>query len=245
MVRGNTLGAVVFDVDGTLVDSERDGHRVAFNAAFEEAGLPDRWDVPTYGRLLAVAGGAQRLAHWFEQSGRSASEAQELAERLHPRKTAIMRDLVGQGRIAPRPGVVELIDGLGAAGVPMHVATTGTRAWVEPLLDRLFGDRFGTVVTGTEVPDLKPSPAAYLEVLRLTRCSPDDTLAVEDSANGVRAAVAAGLRCVATVNPYTRAQDMSGAFLVSDGFTDPALVSWFRHRLPRARARPDGPLMTP
>lgn len=226
------LEAVIFDVDGTLVDSERDGHRVAFNAAFEEAGLPDRWDVPTYGRLLRITGGDKRLAFWFEETGASPDEARELGARLHRRKTEIMRQLVEDGRVQTRPGVEPLLDELHAGGVPVHVATTGTRAWVEPLLDRVFGPRFQTVVTGTEVTDLKPSPAAYLRVLELTGCPPERTVAVEDSANGVRAAVGAGLRCVAARNPYTRDHDLSGATLVADDFTDPALVAWFRNRLP-------------
>jgi HAD superfamily hydrolase (TIGR01509 family) len=227
------LEAVVFDVDGTLVDSERDGHRVAFNAAFEEAGLPDRWDVETYGRLLQVAGGAQRLVFWFESTGTSPDEARGLARRLHRRKTEIMRELVEEGRIQARPGVRQLMDELDAHGIAMHVATTGTRAWVDPLLNRVFGDRFQTVVTGTEIPELKPSPAVYHEVLTLTGCSAEHAVAVEDSSNGVLAAVAAGLRCVAAHNPYTHDQDLSGATLVADGFTDPALVAWFRNRLPR------------
>ena len=224
----NRLAAVVFDVDGTLVDSERDGHRVAFNAAFEEAGLPDHWDIATYGRLLRITGGARRLACWFEQTGRSPADARRLAERLHVRKTAIMRDLIEDGQVRARPGVHRLLDELEAGGVPMHVATTGTRAWVEPLLDRVFGPRFQIVVTGTEVPDLKPSPAAYHEVLRLAGCPVDRTVAVEDSQNGVRAAVAAGLRVVAAHNEYTRDDDLSGAALVTDGFEDPELVAWFR-----------------
>jgi phosphoglycolate phosphatase-like HAD superfamily hydrolase len=95
------LQAVIFDVDGTLVDSERDGHRVAFNAAFEEAGLPDRWDVDTYGQLLMTTGGAKRLAFWFENTGRSPAEAAELAVRLHKRKTQIMRRLVEDGACSP------------------------------------------------------------------------------------------------------------------------------------------------
>jgi HAD superfamily hydrolase (TIGR01509 family) len=225
------LAAVVFDVDGTLVDSERDGHRVAFNAAFEEAGLPDRWDVPTYGRLLRTAGGAQRLARWFVEQGRAPAEAQALAERLHPAKTRIMRELVAGGQVRPRPGVGRLLDDLAAHGVPVHVATTGSRAWVEPLLDGLFGDRFATVVTGTEVPELKPSPAVYLEVLRRAGAPAERTVAVEDSGNGVRAAVAAGLRCVAATNEYTRDDDLDGACLVAGGLDDPALVGWFAERL--------------
>ncbi|MFG1628089.1 HAD-IA family hydrolase [Kribbella sp. NPDC049227] len=224
----NRLAAVVFDVDGTLVDSERDGHRVAFNAAFEEAGLPDHWDIATYGRLLRITGGARRLAVWFEQTGRSSEDAWRLAEGLHARKTAIMRDLIEDGKVQARPGVHRLLDELAAGGVPVHVATTGTRAWVEPLLDRVFGPRFQIVVTGTEVPDLKPSPAAYDEVLRLAGCPVDRTVAVEDSQNGVRAAVAAGLRVVAAHNEYTRDDDLSEAALVTDGFEDPELVAWFR-----------------
>jgi HAD superfamily hydrolase (TIGR01509 family) len=180
------LAAVVFDVDGTLVDSERDGHRGAFNAAFEETGLPDRWDVTTYGRLLHVAGGAKCLAFWFENTGRSPLEAWRLAERLHARKTEIMRGLIEDGRVQARPGAHRLLDELDASGIPVHVATTGTRAWVEPLLDRVFGRRFHTVITGTEVPDLKPSPAVYQEVLRRTSCPVDRTVAVEDSQNGVK-----------------------------------------------------------
>lgn len=225
------LEAVVFDVDGTLVDSERDGHRVAFNAAFEEAGLPDRWDIPTYGRLLRIAGGDKRLAYWFESNGRSPDEARSLAARLHKRKTQIMRRLVEDGQVRPRPGVQQLLDELAEHGVRMHVATTGTRTWVEPLLHHAFGDRFDTVVTGTEVSDLKPSPAVYLEVLSRTRCEPERTVAVEDSANGVRAAVGAGLRCVAAHNPYTREDDLSGATLVAGGLDDPAFVAWFHQRI--------------
>ena len=227
------LVAVIFDVDGTLVDSERDGHRVAFNAAFREAGLPDRWDVDTYGQLLKITGGARRLAFWFKNTGRAPVEADELAQRLHKRKTEIMRQLVRDGHVQARPGARQLIDELAASGVQIHVATTGTRAWVEPLLDHAFGDRFHTVITGTEVPDLKPSPAVYLEVLARTSCPPESTVAVEDSANGVQAALAAGLRCVAARNTYTRHDDLSGATFVTDRLTDPALVEWFRNRVPR------------
>ena len=126
--------------------------------------------------------GRRRLAFWFENAGRHAAEARRLAERLHARKTAIMRDLIAAGQVQARPGVHRLLDELDAAGVPMHVATTGTRAWVEPFLDRVFGPRFQTVVTGTEVTDLKPSPAAYQEVSRRTGCPVDRTVAVEDSA---------------------------------------------------------------
>jgi HAD superfamily hydrolase (TIGR01509 family) len=225
------LESVIFDVDGTLVDSERDGHRVAFNAAFEEAGFPDRWDVDLYGELLSVAGGAARLTHWFERTGRDPDEAQELAKRLHVRKTAIMRQLVEVGRIHPRPGARELIDELASRGVAIHVATTGTREWVAPLLQHAFGDRFDTVMTGTDVPLLKPDPAVYLEVLGQTGAQADRTVVIEDSANGLRAAVAAGLQCLVARNDYTRGDDFTGATLVTEGLDDPALLDWIRRRL--------------
>src|SRR4029453_17736901 len=99
---------------GTLVDSERDGHRVAFNAAFEDAGLPDRWDVDTYGQLLRIAGGAKRLAFRFENAGRSAGAPRPLGERLHLRKTEIMRELIANGRVQARPGIHRLLDELEA-----------------------------------------------------------------------------------------------------------------------------------
>jgi HAD superfamily hydrolase (TIGR01509 family) len=144
---------------------------------------------------------------------------------------------VADGRVRPRPGARELIDELGANGIAMHVATTGTRAWVEPLLDRAFGNRFHTVVTGTEVPEMKPSPAVYREVLRRTGCPPEATVAIEDSANGVLAAVTAGLSCLAARNLYTRDDDLSGATLVADRLNDPALVTWLHDRLPRDGSR--------
>ncbi|MFD6270386.1 HAD-IA family hydrolase [Nocardia asteroides] len=231
------LAAVIFDVDGTLVDSERDGHRVAFNAAFAEAGLPDRWDVDRYGELLRIAGGTQRMTHWFETTGRSPEHAAELARRLHPRKTQLMRDLVRDGLIQPRPGAHELIERLAGDGIPMHVATTGTRAWVEPLLRTAFGDVFDTVVTGTEVPDLKPSPAVYLEVLHRIHLHPEQVVAVEDSANGVLSATAARIPCVAAQNAYTRTQDLSAAVLVADGLDDPELITWFGEHLGRGARR--------
>jgi HAD superfamily hydrolase (TIGR01509 family) len=207
--------AVVFDVDGTLVDSERDGHRTAFNAAFAANGLPYHWDVDEYGELLEITGGRRRLAAFLESRGYDVPAAAALAARLHRDKTLRMREFVMHGAIPPRPGVRELLGELAAAGVTLGVATTGTRDWVEPLLTRLFGlDLFAVVVTGSEVAALKPDPAVYTEALRKLGVPAARALAVEDSGNGLRAALAAGLDCVVVTNDYTSGQDFSGAAAV-------------------------------
>jgi HAD superfamily hydrolase (TIGR01509 family) len=232
---GDGLQAVVLDVDGTLVDSERDGHRVAFNRAFEEAGLPDRWDVERYGELLAVTGGENRLNAYFEEQGMPEEERQELASRLHARKTEIFTEMASQGEIAPRPGVSELLDELEEAGVQLAVATTGSRKWVDPLLDRLFGlERFDPIVASDEAPDRKPDPMAHQLALERLGLSASAALGLEDSANGLQAAKAAGLACVVVVNDYTREQDFDYADLVLDGFgrpDDPVPVLADPHRL--------------
>jgi HAD superfamily hydrolase (TIGR01509 family) len=222
-VRNNGLEAIVFDVDGTLVDSERDGHRVAFNRAFEEAELPDRWDVELYGELLEITGGDRRIKAYFERRGMPEGEAAELARRLHPRKTEIFTEMAKRGDFEPRPGVRELLDELEQAGVRLAVATTGTGAWVHPLLERLFGaGRFEIVVTADEAPDRKPDPSAHLLALERLGLSGEARTApaIEDSRNGLEAAKAAGLACVIVVNDYTREQDFSEAELVLDGFGD-------------------------
>jgi len=209
--------AAVFDVDGTLVDSERDGHRVAFNRAFAAAGLPCHWDEETYGRLLAVTGGRRRLAGYLEERGVDAASAAELAGRLHLAKTEIFARLVRAGDVAPRPGVKALLAELEAAGARLAVATTGSADWVEALLAAQFGDvAFEVVVTRREAPALKPEPDAYLLALELLGVAA--AVAIEDSGNGLRAAVSAGLPCAIVTNDYTAGQDFGAADLVRDRF---------------------------
>jgi HAD superfamily hydrolase (TIGR01509 family) len=216
------LEAIVFDVDGTLVDSERDGHRVAFNRAFEEAGLPDRWNVELYGELLRVTGGERRINAYFEHRGMAEDERKRLAGRLHARKTEIFTEMASSGEIEARPGVGELLDQLEDAGVRLAVATTGTGAWVHPLLERLFGsERFEVIVTSDEAPDLKPDPSAHRLALRRLGLAAAAAPAIEDSLNGLQAAKSAGLACVVVVNDYTRDQDFDDADLILEGFGRP------------------------
>ncbi|HEX2026753.1 MAG TPA: HAD-IA family hydrolase [Nitriliruptorales bacterium] len=214
--------AALFDVDGTLVDSERDGHRVAFNTAFADLDMTDRWDEETYGDLLAVSGGENRLDHYLrEYRDYPEDEAAELAAELHARKTEHFQELVADGRIPPRPGMVRLIEELEAAGVPLCVTTTGSRAWVEPLLERLFGaDRFDPVLTGDDVSERKPDPEVYHLALQALDVPAEATVAIEDSDSGLAAARAAGIPCLIVVNGYTREQDFDGAALVVDELDD-------------------------
>ena len=221
--RNRSLGAVVFDVDGTLADTERHGHRVAFNRAFEELDLPYRWDEDTYGELLHVTGGKRRLAGYLADQGVDDPERDRLAGELHRRKTAIMKALVDDGVVEARPGVSRLLAELGEAGCPLAVATTGSRDWVERLLQRLLPTvGFDAIVTGDEVENRKPDPEAYVVALeRLGLERGDPVVAVEDSGEGLASAVGAGLRCVVVVNGYTAGHDVGDAALVLDGFGQP------------------------
>ena len=224
--RRNRLRAVVLDVDGTLADTERHGHRVAFNRAFEALDLPYRWDEDTYGELLHVTGGKRRLAGYLADQGVEEPERDRLAGELHRRKTAIMKTLVDDGVVEVRPGVSRLLGELGDAGVSLAVATTGSRDWVEGLLARLLGGvTFDVIVTGDEVEDRKPDPEAYALVLERLGLGPGggkgEVVAVEDSGEGLSSAVGAGLPCVVVVNGYTTDHDVDDAALVLDGFGEP------------------------
>ncbi len=214
--------AVIFDVDGTLVDSERDGHRVAFNEAFAAHGLPYDWGEEEYGELLATAGGERRLRVFLRGQGHPEDDAATLARTVHGTKTEIFRQRCVEGKIPPRPGANRLLAELEAAGVTLGVATTGTRSWVQPLLSRVFGpERFALVLTGTEIADRKPDPAVYLAALRRLALHPAEAVAVEDAAGGLAAARKANLSCLVVANDYTAGQDFSGAWLVVDAFGGP------------------------
>ncbi|MDQ4069077.1 MAG: HAD-IA family hydrolase [Actinomycetota bacterium] len=217
------LQAAVFDVDGTLVDSERHGHRVAFNRAFEEFDLPYRWDEELYGELLHVTGGQRRIDGYLATQGVPEAERKELAPALHRRKTEILEQMVDDGAIELRPGAGRLLEELAAEGVALAVGTTGSRRWVERLLKRLLPSvAWDVVVAGDDVENRKPDPEVFnvaLEKLGLE--APDGVVVVEDSAEGVSAAKAAGLCCAVVVNGYTADHDLAGADLVLDGFGDP------------------------
>lgn len=210
---------MVFDVDGTLVDSERHGHRVAFNRAFVEFSLPDHWDEVTYGRLLRTTGGQRRIDGWLAARGVSEDERRRLVPALHARKTEIIRELIRDGAIQARPGATRLVAELAEAGIRLAVATTGSRGWVEQVLATALPDtRFEVVVGGEDVANRKPDPEAFLGALKGLRLGPGEAVAIEDSAEGLAAAKAAGLTTVVIVNAYTADHDVAPGDLVLDDF---------------------------
>ena len=210
------LQALIFDVDGTLADTERDGHRVAFNAAFAEAGLDWDWDQALYGDLLEVTGGKERMRFFCERHATeflSRTDADARIRDLHAAKTRHYVRLCAQG-IALRPGIESLLREAHAAGLRLAIATTTTPENVNALLAPDLLALFGIVGAGDTVPDKKPAPDIYRWVLRQLDLPAAACLALEDSANGLRASRGAGLATVVTPTGYTRDQDFSGALAV-------------------------------
>lgn len=223
------LQALIFDVDGTLADTERDGHRVAFNKAFAEAGLDWEWSVERYGELLRVTGGKERIRQYLAEEQPEALSEPGIDARirdLHAAKTRHYLALLKTGAIPLRPGVPRLLDEAAAGGLRLAIATTTTPDNVTTLLEATLGSagpsRFEVIAAGDIVPAKKPAADIYTHALEALNLPPAACLAVEDSENGVLSARGAGLEVVVVPNDYTRDQDFEGALAVVDGFGEPA-----------------------
>lgn len=222
------LEALIFDVDGTLADTERDGHRLAFNQAFTDAGLDWNWDIDLYGKLLAVAGGKERMQFYLDQfrpDWPRPTHLQEMIADLHKAKTRHYTQLLSAGVIPLRPGVKRLLAEARQARLRLAIATTTTPANVTALLEHTLGadslSWFEVIAAGDMVPAKKPAPDIYRYTLEKMGLSPQSCIAFEDSRNGLVSAQASGLATIVTVTDYTRHHDFAGALIVLDCLGEP------------------------
>ena len=215
------LRALIFDVDGTLANTERDGHRPAFNAAFAEVGLPWHWDEAFYGTLLNVTGGLERIRYYaenFDAATRARPDFDDLLQRLHDIKTRNYQRLLAAGAIPLREDLGQLICDARTEGVRLAIASSSKLENVVGLLRANLGPNadtwFDAIASGSVAAAKKPSPELYLWTLRQLNLPARDCLAVEDSAHGLTASLAAGIPTVITVSDYTINEDFEGARMV-------------------------------
>jgi HAD superfamily hydrolase (TIGR01509 family) len=221
------LQAILWDVDGTLAETERDGHLAAFNLAFEACGQPWRWDHARYGRLLEISGGRERVLYDMEQRaatpGRS-GELQVLARAIHQKKNESYGQLMRAGLVRLREGVLDLMQQCRERGVLMGIATTSSRANVEALLRSNLGRQwqawFAVVVCGEDVSAKKPHPEVYSRALESLRVPSSTVLAIEDSPSGVESALAAGVPVIVTRSAYFADAKFEGTLAVGPGLHD-------------------------
>lgn len=231
------LSALIFDVDGTLADTEH-AHLAAFNAAFAAEGLDWRWDEALYTELLTVSGGKERLRHYWQLVHAQVQDIdgtalQALIDRLHEVKTAVYEQAVLDGAVQVRPGVLALIEAARTAGLKLAIATTTSPVNIAALLRAAIGpdwrQTFAVVEDASTAPRKKPDPQVYRQTLQRLGLPAQRCLAFEDSANGLQAANAAGLATVVTPNTFTAHHDFAGALRVLPslaGVTLADLQSW-------------------
>lgn len=223
-----TLKALIFDVDGTVADTERDGHRPAFNLAFKEHNLDWQWSVETYGKLLAVTGGKERIKFYindFLTDFNVPSDIDEFALMLHQCKTKHYLAMLSKGAIPLRPGVKRLLLEARAKGYRLAIATTTTPENVTYLLKNTLGEEsinwFDVIAAGDIVPAKKPAPDIYTYALNKMGLNADECIAFEDSENGVLSSSQAGLITIVTENGYTHNDSMKAAAIRLDNMGEP------------------------
>lgn len=224
------MPALIFDCDGVLADTEQYGHLPAFNQTFADFGVPVQWSVDEYAEKVKIGGGKERMRSILtpplaETLGLQDADAADRAVLAwHQRKTEVYKGLVESGVMPPRPGIARIVQEAHDAGWTLAVASTSAEPAVRAVLEHAVGNGLAesfSVFAGDIVPAKKPAPDIYLLALRELGVEPQDALVVEDSANGLRAAVGAGLRTLVTVSGFTRGEDFEGAALVVSSLGDP------------------------
>ena len=205
-----------FDQDGVIIDTERDGHLVSFNQAFQEFGLAERWDTGLYAELLQIAGGKERLRRFFPAMD------QDLIARIHKRKTDIFIAMVESGALPLRRGVRRLMEEINQAGLVLGICTTSDDRVAHAIVSScLHGIRLDFVLAGDAVARKKPDPAIYYLALRTAGLAAQECVVIEDSHIGVEAAKAAGLFVVATPSSFTEKENLENADVVVTSLGDP------------------------
>ena len=202
------MQALIFDCDGVLVDTERDGHRVAFNAAFKAIGWTTEWSVERYGELLTTAGGKERMRRYFDEIGWPVPEAERDAAiaSLHKLKTDLFMELIESGALPLRAGVARIVDEAIAAKLKIAVCSTSNERAVQAVVDKMLGAKRSQhikVFAGDIVAKKKPDPAIYDLAAQDLGLDPKKCVVVEDSNNGLRAAKSANMNCIVTISSYT------------------------------------------
>ncbi|KAK6123601.1 hypothetical protein DH2020_042654 [Rehmannia glutinosa] len=222
--------ALLFDCDGVLVDTEKDGHRISFNDTFAEKELGVTWDVDLYGELLKIGGGKERMTAYFNKVGwpekapKSEEERKEFIAALHKRKTELFMALIEKKLLPLRPGVAKLIDQALGNAVKVAVCSTSNEKAVciiSFFLVRTERAEKIQIYAGDVVPRKKPDPAIYLLAAETLGVEPSSCVVVEDSAIGLAAAKAAGMKCIVTKSGYTGDEDFVNADAVFDCIGDP------------------------
>ncbi|AMB57777.1 HAD-IA family hydrolase [Microterricola viridarii] len=223
------MPALIFDCDGVLADTERNGHLPAFNATFAEFDIPVRWSDDDYAVKVLIGGGKERMAslltpEFVAANGLPADPdgQRELLAAWHKRKTAIYTELIDSGALPARPGIARLVAEAAAAGWQLAVASTSAEPAVRAVLEHAVGADavHFRVFAGDIVAHKKPAPDIYLLALHELGIDADQAVVVEDSGNGAQAALAAGIRTLVTVSGYTADEDFTGASLVVSSLGD-------------------------
>ena len=206
------MQALIFDCDGVLVDTERDGHRVAFNAAFKAIGWTTEWSVERYGELLTTAGGKERMRRHFDEKGWPVPEAERDAAiaSLHKLKTDLFMELIESGALPLRAGVARIVDEATTANLKIAVCSTSNERAVQSVVDKMLGAKRSQhikVFAGDIVAKKKPDPAIYELAAQDLGLDPKKCVVVEDSNNGLRAAKSANMNCIVTISSYTADED--------------------------------------